>query len=108
MNIFQDILGFLEGAAATNPAAAQAATSVKTAANDVEAAIEPIADDILNAVLERIPLVGGLITGPADALLNSVLDKLLARFDTTVAATASTALGRIAPAAQVTMQPIAN
>ncbi len=108
MNIFEDIITFLEGKAASNPAAAQAATDVKTAATSLEAAIEPIADDILNAVLERIPLVGGLITGPADALLNSFLDKLLGH----PAAATSTAAKRIAPAPapapQATMEPIAN
>jgi hypothetical protein len=104
-NIFQDVLAFLEGPVASNPAAQQAAADVKTAAASVEAAIEPVADDILNAVLERVPLVGGLLTGPGDAILNSFLDKLLGKFPA-APSLAGVAAAKAAP--QAAMQPIAN
>ena len=105
MSIFSGLIGFLEGLAGTSPAAAKAKADVQAAENSVLAAIEPLADDLLNAVLDRIPLVGGLLTGPADAMLNSFLDKLLAKFEPAANAPHATALARVAPAA-VVMQPV--
>ena len=110
-NLFSEAVAFFESLAGSNPAAQQAANDVKVAANSIEATIEPLADDLLNVVLERIPLVGGMLTGPADALLNSFLDKLLAKFPTATALApiaAAKVAPAVAPAPPATMDPIPN
>jgi hypothetical protein len=79
MTLFQSILAFFEGRT-SDPAAARALADVRAAEASVLAAVEPIAEAMVNAALAQIPLVGPLLEAPADAILAAFLSKLSARF----------------------------
>ena len=78
MNILDDVIEFFEGKPAS--VAGQVVKDLQTAKNSIERVIEPLADNALNALLGELPVVGGNLQHPGDAILNRVLEKLFAMF----------------------------
>jgi hypothetical protein len=77
--LWNDAKDFFNGVATNVPAAQQALKDLQNAENSALAAIDPIADALINAGLKEVPIVGPLSEPIVDALANSLIGKLKAR-----------------------------
>ena len=78
-DIWTDVKNFFVPVAEKVPAAKQALADLQAAENSALAAIDPIADAVVNAGLVELPIVGPLSEPIADALLNSLINKFTAK-----------------------------
>lgn len=86
----------LTNSGSNTPAAQKALADIATANASVQAALpdleDAILDDAANYLLSKIPLVGSLLQGDVDALLNSFAAKVNAKLFPTVPSAATTTL----------------
>jgi hypothetical protein len=78
-HLLGDFEAFLahNGSVATQQAVSAASTAVASTITQIEAAIVPIADDILNYALAKVP-GGNALSASGVALLNAVIAKITA------------------------------
>jgi len=101
MSFFDSAIRFFESLAGVHPAAQQAATDAKTAAQSAEAAVVALLDPIVDEVMAKLPFGQLVDDSILDPLLVSIANKFLAKLSP---ASAPVQVAH-APAS---MQPIAN